>query len=149
MLRIELDMADAERVLAAEGREVLTQVDGAGALIAEVRKISLLGFGSLTARARIGPLLCGADGMCTAPLEVLDVAGISFGRSLVAKKLLGLLAARNVPDLAVDVDQSRLTFDTAACLARRAPKLAGYRVVEAAFADRAGASTLRLTLAAR
>lgn len=149
MLRIELDMADAERVLAAEGREVLTQVDGAGALIAEVRKISLLGFGSLTARARVGPLLCGSDGVCTAPIEVLDVGGISLGRSFVAKKLLGLLRDKKIPDLAVDVDQSRLAFDTAACLVRRAPKLAGYRVVEAAFADRAESPMLRLTLAAR
>ncbi len=149
MLRIELDMADAERLLALRGREVATKVDGAGGLIAEVRGISVLGFGSLTARARIGPLQCGADGMCTAQAEVLDVAGITIGRSLVAKKLLGLLRAKEIPDLTVDVERNRLAFDTAACLARRAPQLVGYRVIEAEFADRSGSAALRLTLAAR
>ncbi len=148
MLRIELDMADAERLLALRGREVATKVDGAGALIAEVRGISVLGFGSLTARARIGPLQCGADGMCTAQAEVLDVAGITIGRSLVAKKLLGLLRAKEIPDLTVDVERNRLAFDTAACLARRAPQLVGYRAIEAEFVDRSGSAAICLSLAA-
>jgi hypothetical protein len=148
MLKLELDLPDVERAAAKAGYDVELTVDADGRLHVEARGLKVLGLGGITARAQVGPLSCdAARGTCSCVAEIIDVAGLKLGKRMIAKKLLGLLKKRAPPEIEIDVDTGLVVANTDRLVARFAPRLAGYRVVEAAFIAPSKAPSLKIVVA--
>ena len=133
MLRLDLQTTDLQHFAARYDQDLTFDVDD-GRLIVVARGLSFHGLGSFTATARLGPIEAGKTGKLTLPFELVDIAGLKFGRNLVAKKLLAQLRRPDLPEVTVKKDKA-LVIDTAKLIARFARPFEGYRVVDASFLD--------------